>query len=187
MGEERMFKSSVLVPLIKKDNRIEVLFEKRAKALRRQSGEICFPGGRWEETDGSEWATAVREASEELQIPKESVSYAGDLDVIVTHSQQLIYPFVGFISNPEQIRPNPFEVEEVFTVELNRLLAANPQCHEVSMRVVPGKDFPYHLIPHGRQYPWRGMKVEQYFYEFDGYVIWGLTGRILKHFLDTIQ
>ena len=39
---------SVMIPLIKRDGDIHLLFEKRAFTLRNQPGEISFPGGRIE-------------------------------------------------------------------------------------------------------------------------------------------
>jgi len=40
---------SVLVPLVEKDGKLNLLFEKRASGLKRQPGEVCFPGGKVEE------------------------------------------------------------------------------------------------------------------------------------------
>lgn len=40
---------AVLVPLVEKGGELFLLYEVRAKALRRQPGEVCFPGGRMEE------------------------------------------------------------------------------------------------------------------------------------------
>ena len=44
--DEDIYKQySVMVPLIRKEDGIHVLFEQRASRLKRQPGEICFPGG----------------------------------------------------------------------------------------------------------------------------------------------
>ena len=43
------YRYSVLVPLIQNNNRLEVIFQLRAKDLNRQPGEISFPGGELEE------------------------------------------------------------------------------------------------------------------------------------------
>ncbi len=188
MGEERCAKHAVLVPLVRmEDGQWAVLFEKRAATLRRQASEICFPGGRIEAEDASEWDTARRETGEELQIPLDEIEYVGTLDILVAHSQQIIYPFVGRIDHSGPIRPNPAEVESVIVIELERLLAATPAYYEVPVRVEPGEDYPYHLIPNGKQYPWRTGTAPHYFYEMDGTVIWGLTARILFSFLETIR
>ena len=43
---EKCRRSAVVIPLIEKDKGYEVLFEVRSDKLKRQPGEICFPGGR---------------------------------------------------------------------------------------------------------------------------------------------
>lgn len=187
LGEKRYRKNAVLVPLMKTaENRLAVVFTKRASTLRRQPGEISFPGGHREETDESEWCTAQRETSEELQLPADTIQYMGALDVLVMPSRMIVYPFVGFLARPELIVPNPQEVEEVFAVELDRLCAIQPACHEVTVKIQPEPDFPFHLIPNGENYAWGTAKVPQLFYEVDGRIIWGLTARILSHFLTVV-
>ncbi|MCK9906956.1 CoA pyrophosphatase, partial [Frankia sp. Cpl3] len=84
LGEKQYRRNAVLLPLVKAEgDPPALLFTKRASTLRRQSGEICFPGGHWEETDESDWATAVRETNEELHIPTQMIEYQGALDVVV--------------------------------------------------------------------------------------------------------
>ncbi|NGQ95928.1 CoA pyrophosphatase [Brevibacillus sp. SYP-B805] len=188
LGEQRLKKHAVLVPLVETpQGHTAVLFTKRAAVLRRQAGEICFPGGHWETSDETEWHTALRETTEELQVPPESIRYLGDLDILVAPSQMIVYPFVGQLAMPERIHPNPDEVEEYFCIELERLLAIDPDCYETLVKVEPLPDFPFHLIPNGREYAWRIGTLPQYFYEIDGRVIWGLTARILNHFLDVVR
>ncbi|NEU34154.1 CoA pyrophosphatase, partial [bacterium LRH843] len=57
---------AVLVPLVQKQDELHVLFEVRAHHLRRQPGEICFPGGKIEPNDSTPQDAAVRETTEEL-------------------------------------------------------------------------------------------------------------------------
>jgi coenzyme A diphosphatase NUDT7 len=187
LGEASYKKTAVLIPLIQTDQGLSILFEKRANTLRRQAGEICFPGGHMEPSDGDPRQTALRETSEELQIPQGAIHILGELDIVVTHAQMIIYPFVGRIEHAQPIQANPFEVEYVFTVPINRLLKMEPLRHDVAVSVQPDDSFPFHLIPGGKQYAWRIGKVPQLFYEIDSHVIWGLTAKILHHFLECIQ
>lgn len=188
MGEEQYVKTAVLVPLIQtKDGEWAVLFERRALSLRRQAGEVCFPGGHCDATDVNERQTAIRETCEELGVQESHIEYIGELDVLMTWSRLMVFPFLGVLHHPEQIRPNPAEVDEVFTVPLSRLLSIEPQVHVVTLQPQPSQDFPYHLVPSGQDYAWREAKVNQMFYEMDGQVIWGMTARILSHFLDLIR
>lgn len=188
LGQEQYVKTSVLVPLVHvEDGGFGVLFEKRAATLRRQADEVCFPGGHVSDEDADARVAAVRETCEELGIDETAVEVVGDLDVLVGFGQLMVHPFAGVIAEGTTLDPNPAEVAEVFTVSLHRLLCATPDIYDMTFTHTPGEDFPYHLVPNGRQYRWRQGRVPQLFYEFDGYVIWGLTARILAHFLDLIR
>ncbi|MBO4901897.1 MAG: CoA pyrophosphatase, partial [Lachnospiraceae bacterium] len=57
--------------------------------------------------------------------------------------------------------------------------------YETSSR--PGDDFPFELIPGGRTYQWYTQKTEEYFYEYEGHVIWGLTARVIRAFLEIVK
>jgi coenzyme A diphosphatase NUDT7 len=66
LGHENTIKSAVLLPLFFDSGECYVLFEKRARTMKRQPGEICFPGGTREPSDDDSEYTAIRESSEEL-------------------------------------------------------------------------------------------------------------------------
>ena len=55
------------------------------------------------------------------------------------------------------------------------------------MEVKPDPDFPYELIPGGRDYPWRTRKFPEHFYRYQDRVIWGLTASVLAHFIDLLK
>ena len=58
--------------------------------------------------------------------------------------------------------------------------------HIVSVAPTPSPDFPFEKIMNGAQYQWRTRQVEEWFYDYEKYTIWGLT-RILKHFIEIIK
>ncbi|MFC4559812.1 NUDIX hydrolase [Virgibacillus kekensis] len=187
LGSEEFTKYAVLLPLIEKDEGIHVLFETRAETLRRQPGEICFPGGRIDERDASPADAAVRETTEELGITRKDISDVHSLDYMVSPFGMIVYPFAGMIHNSDSIEPNPAEVGEVFTVPLKFFLETEPVIHHVNLSVKPEDDFPFDLIVGGENYNWRTGKIEEYFYIYNDYVIWGLTARILSHFAELIR
>ncbi|CAM3316408.1 NUDIX domain-containing protein [Brevibacillus invocatus] len=188
MGEQRLGFFSVLLPLVTMDDgRLGILFEKRASTMRRQADEICFPGGRKEEDDESNWATARRETSEELGLPMEQIEYIGALDILLGPGSSCVYPFVGYLKQIEGMKPNPDEVGEVFIIPLDTFRSMQPARHRVTMFMEAEKDFPFHLIPGGRRSPWRTGQLEHLFYEIDGRVIWGMTARVLAHFIELIE
>jgi 8-oxo-dGTP pyrophosphatase MutT (NUDIX family) len=181
-------RSAVLLPLLKDEaGAWHVLFEVRSAHLARQPGEICFPGGLVEARDADAKETARRETAEELGLPPEAVSIWGELDYIITPFNLLLYPFVGEIKQGAVLRPNPAEVQEVFTLPLALLKTLRPLTHHIKVKAVPPDGFPFDKIPGGRAYPWRTGLLPEVFYEAEGRIIWGLTARILKNFLELIE
>jgi len=176
---------SVLVPLIEIDGKDHLIFELRSRRLRRQPGEICFPGGRVEKREGP-METSVRETMEELNISRENIEIICPLDYIVTPFDFIIYPFLGRIKGVkfEDIDYSTDEVEKIFTVPVDFLINTPPLIHYVEMKVSTNEDYPHHLVEGGVNYRWKTGKYPVYFYHYDGYIIWGLTGRMTAHFTE---
>ena len=187
LGIKQYTRFAVLVPIVEWNGELHILFEVRAYHLRRQPGEICFPGGRIDMTDEGERDAAIRETSEELGIAKEKITNVFPLDYLITPFGTIIYPFVGFISSLDGLMPNKEEVAEIFLVPLSFLLHNEPEVHHVSFEARPDNHFPFEKIPGGRNYNWRARAIDEYFYYYEDKVIWGLTARILHHFIELMK
>lgn len=187
LGSEKFSKYAVMVPLLQREDGIHVLLEVRSLELRRQPGEICFPGGRIDAEDRNEKEAAIRETVEELGINKVQISDVHPLDYMISPFGMMIFPFVGFINSPQNILPNPSEVGEVFTVPLSFFLKNEPEIYHIEFKAEPEENFPFDLIVGGENYNWRTRGIEEYFYRYDGKVIWGLTAKILSHFIEIIR
>lgn len=187
MGQHRFKQSAVLLPLIDIEGETHVLFEVRSMQMRSQPGDICFPGGRIDPEDKNPKETAIRETTEELGIEANNIESIIPLDYLVNDSGRIIYPFVGKILNHEQIIPNEAEVSEVFTVPLHHFLDADPDIYKVHINIEPEEDFPFDLIVGGKDYKWRAGHIDEMFYKYDEKVIWGLTAKILTHFINLIK
>ena len=158
-------RACVLIPLIRNGAGWSLLFTRRAEHLAAHSGQIAFPGGAVESGESLEEA-ATREAEEEVGIRPADVELIGRLDDVITHSGFLVAPFVGVVHEPIEYVIQESEVVEVFEVPLEALLdLRNPE-----VRYVPFRD---------KRYP-------AYFYHHGSYEIWGLTGRMVKAFLDLV-
>lgn len=158
-------RACVLIPLIRNQGGWGILFTRRAEHLAAHGGQISFPGGAVEEGEALE-AAATREAEEEVGIPPRHVELIGRLDDVITNSGFLVAPFVGVIHEPIEYVMQEAEVVEIFEVPIEALLdVRNPE-----VRYVPFRK---------KQYP-------AYFYRYRDYEIWGLTGRMLKAFLDLV-
>lgn len=188
IGEETAFRSAVLIPLVQVDDKWHILFEVRSLTMRKQPGDISFPGGRIDATDASPLAAALRETHEELGIDPTTVQVVGPLSPYVASSSFVTYPFVAIIDT-NQIIPeyNKDEVEKVLTVPIDWLVNYEPYMHLVSVEPMPSIDFPYDKIVNGAQYKWRTRSMEEWFFDYEQYTIWGLTARILKHFIELMK
>ncbi|KOF10028.1 NUDIX hydrolase [Planococcus glaciei] len=187
LGSRDFAKFAILLPLIEKGGEVHVLFEKRAETLRKQPGEVCFPGGRIDPEDLSPKSAALRETDEELGISEDEISDLFPLDYMVSPFGMIIYAFAGFIDPSAEFKPNPDEVGELFSVPLSFFLENPPRVYQINFDVQPEESFPYDLIVGGRDYSWRTRNLEEYFYLYEDKVIWGLTARILSHFIDIIK
>lgn len=185
-GMDRLSQFAVLLPLVQKGDGLHVLFEVRSRQLRKQPGEICFPGGRIETTDKNPMEAAIRETTEELCIDASVIRDVFPLDYVVSsYGRRAIFPFAGFLPDAP-FHPNPGEVEEVFTVPLSHFAKIAPECYRIEFKVEPDQDFPFHLIQGGKSYKWNSQQMDEYFYYYGEYVIWGLTAGILKNFMDIL-
>lgn len=186
LGSENLAKFSLLLPLVQKEDGLHVLFEVRSMAMRRQPGEVCFPGGKIDDNDESPAHAAIRETNEELGVSFEHIDILFPLDFMLSPFGTIIYSYAGLI-DLSYVNLNEAEVGEIFTVPLDFLLTTEPELHYIELRPEPEENFPYHLIARGKEYNWQKKMMEEYFYFYENRIIWGLTARILKHFLDIVR
>lgn len=148
---------------------------------------MAFPGGAVEEGESRKEAV-IRETREELRIAETDIRLLGEMDFLVTPYNLLIYCYAGEIevNSPDKIDFDDGEVKEVFAVPVEFFKSVSPQKYEVKVKSKPGEEFPYHLIPGGREYDWRQGNYPVYFYRYDDYVIWGFTARLLKAFIELL-
>lgn len=188
IGEKTAFRSAVLIPLTKIEGKWQVVFQVRSLSMRKQPGDISFPGGRVDTEDATLLDAALRETKEELGVDPETVEIVEALSPYITSPSFVVYPFVGVIQYDEIIPGyNREEVEEVFTIPLDWLLQYEPYMHLVSMTPRPSADFPFEKITNGSDYEWGTRAIEEWFYDYKNYTVWGLTARILKHFIEKIK
>lgn len=162
--------ASVLVPLVQRPQGLHVLLTERSAHLREHAGQISFPGGRVEDSDADAVATALREAEEEVGLPRAQVEVIGTLPLYTTVTHFAVTPVVALVRPPFTLALDAFEVAEAFEVPLSFLMTpAHHQRHEVE------------LLGRRRQFlsmPWEGQDA-------DGaprrYFIWGATAAMLRN------
>jgi 8-oxo-dGTP pyrophosphatase MutT (NUDIX family) len=141
-----------------------VLIRRRAD-LRRHAGEIAFPGGRRDSEDRDLQHTALREAEEEIGLPRERVRMLGTLEPVSTFATNyIIHPFVGEIPAGVAWRLSAREVEAVIELPLAAVRAGRTRT-EIERR---------------------GVTFETDAYVVDEHLIWGATARIIQTLLDQL-
>jgi 8-oxo-dGTP pyrophosphatase MutT (NUDIX family) len=140
-----------------------VLLTKRSSTLRSHGGEISFPGGRYTNEDENLLNTAIRETSEEIGIKLSAGDILGSLNAVRTlTSNFFIVPFVSVLQIIDQPIPFADEVEAVLDLPLMSLLSTmSPDTDHISID-------------------------ELYKFNYDSYLIWGATARILKQLKEFI-
>lgn len=162
--------ASVLVPLVQRREGLNVLLTRRTEHLRDHAGQISFPGGRAEQHDRDAADTALREAEEEIGLPRSAVDVIGELPHYTTITRFRVTPVVALVRPPFTLHPDSFEVAEAFEVPLQFLMTpAHHQRHAFELQGRP------------RQFlsmPWHGLDAQGVPRE---YFIWGATAAMLRN------
>lgn len=179
---------SVLVPLVEKEDGLHLLFELRAAHMKRQPGEVCFPGGKAEPGESFQ-ECAVRETVEELGIREDDIRIINQMDVMHTYSNFTLFPYLGVIKAEalERLDCNPDEVDEIFTVPVDHLLNNEPFLYKMQIMPQIKEDFPYERIRFPKTYKWRVGSNDIPIYEYENRIIWGLTGRVTMNLMQVLK
>lgn len=177
--------SAVLVSLVEGEQGLDLLFEERIATI-DQGGEICYPGGRIQKGETPEEA-AVRETMEELFVDAGDVQVIAPLNIVPGPGGAEITSYLGIIRNYQGTFSTD-EVERMIRVPLAWFLENEPEAYDADFVMMPEPDFPYHLIPNGRDYNFKNIHRRFYFYETeDGDVIWGLTANLTVAFIRMLK
>jgi len=163
--------AAVLVPLAPVDGELHLLLTRRSHLLSHHRGQVAFPGGRHHaEEDRDLQATALREAHEEIGLEPFEIEVLGSLPTYTTSTGFIVTPVVGLVQPGASLRPDPFEVAEVFEVPLSWLM--NPANHQRHAVEVAGATRRFFSIP------WQGVDANG---APRRYFIWGATAAMLRN------
>ena len=160
-------RAAVIVPLFNKDGNCHLLFTKRTQEVKHHKGQISFPGGAFDEEDGDLRRTALREACEEIGLREKDVRIIGTLHDIVTTTNFIVTPFVGYFRYPYPFRLSQREIDALIEVPLSVLL--DPA--SFSEREIIDGD----------------LKRLVYNYQCGPHSIWGATALIVRQFLPLVS
>jgi 8-oxo-dGTP pyrophosphatase MutT (NUDIX family) len=143
-----------------------VVLTRRRAEMRRHAGEISFPGGRQDPQDVHLSDTALREAEEEIGLPRAQVTLLGELAPTSTFATgYLIHPFIGLIPAGQLWRLSPREVDAVIELPLQRLRESRTRTRLER----------------------RGFTFETDAYIVDEHLIWGATARIIENLVHRLE
>ncbi len=158
-------RAAVLVPILKTPTGLWILFTVRSEQLSSHAGQIAFPGGRLDEHETYTEA-ALRETSEEIGLNLTRAKTIGYLSEHPSPGKYIVRPVVAVIDWPQELKINSDEVSEVFTAPLEDLLKIETYTEE-------------RIFMDYRRY--------LHFFQYKDYLIWGLTGNVLKELLELIR
>ncbi len=162
----RCVEAAVLLPLFNRGEHTHLLVIEKARDESRHAGQMAFPGGKRESSDGSALQTALREAREEINLQQEAVQVLGEAGYFRTMTSRFdAAVIVGWLLQPASLQANQ-EVRNIFHIPLEALLMDfNPSLNTCTRSGLLNAH--YHVQPRDTA---RTICV------------WGLTARILHHF-----
>lgn len=157
-------RSGVLVLLYPRYDQLHLPLILRSTYNGVHSGQVSFPGGRFEEGDADLTATALREAYEEIGVAADQLKVLGQLSSLyIFPSNSLVHPTVAWTPQAPAFKIDPYEVAQLLEVPLLDLLNPDHLHHEV--------------------WELRGRAVDVPFYAIQGQKIWGATAMMLSELL----
>lgn len=158
--------AAVFILLLNKNSEAHVLLTKRTDSVRTHKGQVAFPGGSRDKYDKSMLATAFRETCEETGIKQGDIEILGEFDEFLSISDFHVNTFIGSIKYPYNYKINRNEITDIFEVPLS--IFYNKEYDKVEYYREQDKD------------------IAVYYYNFNSYLIWGLTARILTEFASKV-
>ncbi|KAK4800852.1 hypothetical protein SAY86_021339 [Trapa natans] len=165
-NDPRKRRAAVLVCLFEgQEGDLRVILTKRSMKLSSYPGDVALPGGKMDEHDVDDAATALREAREEIGLNPELVEVVATLDPFFSQHLLTVVPVVGLLRNPEGFVPtlNADEVDFIFEAPLEMFL--KDEKHRYEEREWKGWKYALHIFDFG----WNG----------ETFHISGLTARVL--------
>ena len=144
-----------------------VILTQRTDTLARHAGQVAFPGGRIDPGDSGAIDAALREAEEEIALPRDRVIVIGEADRYRTVTGFDVTPVIGIVPPDLILIPSAAEVAQVFEVPLDFVLDTTNHI-EVAVE-------------------WQGRNRHYYEINWNGHRIWGATAAMIVNLSRRLQ
>lgn len=132
------------------------------------SGQVSFPGGKFDEGETDPVEVALREAREEVGIRPEDVTIVGKLSpLFIPPSNMFVYPVVGVLQSDADWEVHPDEVEEIIRMPFR---CFTDECYRSEINFVNVS----------------GEKISAPCYRVDRHPVWGATAMIISEFSEVL-
>jgi len=160
-------KAAVLIPIyLNEEGAPSLVLTLRKTYEGVHSGQVSFPGGKFEMDEIDPIQVALRESREEIGLAGHQVEIAGLLSPLyIPPSHMHVQPVVGFITKPVIFKPQELEVERILFIGIQSLLEEGAvRYKEITLR--------------------SNQKINTPYFEIDGETVWGATAMILGELLE---
>lgn len=159
--------SAVIILLYHENSSLKIIFIRRSVYVGLHSGQIAFPGGKYEKRDKNLLETAKREMEEELGISRNSYQILGQLtDLYVPPSNFLLRSYLAYTEDKPQIIIDEREVQDVLIFDFEQFKQSD---------VIKLGDFKAHNSE---------KLIKAPYYGIDGNIIWGATAMVMSELID---
>lgn len=144
----------------KQETNLILILRKTYKGV--HSGQVGFPGGRYEMEDLDLQQTALRETEEEIGIPRDHILVCKELtEIYIPPSNFMVHPYLGITELTPKFIPQESEVEALIEVPLLHFL-------DESIFITQKITTSY------------AVDIEVPAFKLNDFVVWGATAMILS-------